>query len=171
MFPGVWEGFHGENVGIDGLNQISFGVRLVLGAQIIARVNDRICRRPKRRNNNVGRPEFRFLQCSLALCWFWLHILVRVKRRSKSALDRTKHWNRDLRRWIHCLLVVHVYFARSWKPSSLFFFSSSPLLWDVQPWPGIGFVLIKVVICRYACFKAIDKEWCGVLGLVFRDLM
>lgn len=58
-FPGVWEGVYGESVGVGGLNYLSLGVGFVLGAQISARVNDRIYRRLKHRNNDVGRPEFR----------------------------------------------------------------------------------------------------------------
>jgi MFS family permease len=55
-FPGVWEG---ENVGIGGLNYLSLGIGFALGAQIIARISDRIYQRLKHRNNEIGRPEFR----------------------------------------------------------------------------------------------------------------
>lgn len=57
--PGVWEGVYGENIGIAGLNYISLGLGSALGAQVNARVSDRIYRRLKHRNDNVGRPEFR----------------------------------------------------------------------------------------------------------------
>ena len=40
-------------------NYISLGLGFFLGTQVCAPINDRIYRRLKRRNNNVGRPEFR----------------------------------------------------------------------------------------------------------------
>ncbi|OAG37112.1 hypothetical protein AYO21_08647 [Fonsecaea monophora] len=58
-FPTVWEGIYGESVGVGGLNYISLGVGFFLGTQICAPINDRIYRKLKKRNNNVGRPEFR----------------------------------------------------------------------------------------------------------------
>lgn len=58
-FPGVWEGVYGEDVGIAGLNYISLGVGFVLGAQVNARMSDRIYHRLKMKRNNTGAPEFR----------------------------------------------------------------------------------------------------------------
>jgi multidrug resistance protein len=58
-FPTVWKDQYGESVGIGGLNYISLGVGFFLGTQICAPINDRIYRRLKKRNNNIGRPEFR----------------------------------------------------------------------------------------------------------------
>lgn len=58
-FPGLWESVYHESVGIGGLNYISLGVGFFLGAQIGARMTDQIYRRLKRKNNNIGRPEFR----------------------------------------------------------------------------------------------------------------
>ncbi|KIW88869.1 uncharacterized protein Z519_10353 [Cladophialophora bantiana CBS 173.52] len=58
-FPEVWQGIYQESVGIGGLNYISLGVGFFLGTQICAPINDRIYRRLKSRNNDVGRPEFR----------------------------------------------------------------------------------------------------------------
>ena len=58
-FPTLWEGTYHENVGIGGLNYISLGIGFFLGTQICAPINDRIYRRLKKRNNNIGRPEFR----------------------------------------------------------------------------------------------------------------
>lgn len=58
-FPGVWEGVYGESVGIAGLNYISLGVGFVLGAQVNARVSDRIYHWLKMKRNNTGAPEFR----------------------------------------------------------------------------------------------------------------
>ncbi|EXJ95583.1 hypothetical protein A1O1_00705 [Capronia coronata CBS 617.96] len=58
-FPTVWEETYHESVGVGGLNYISLGVGFFLGTQISAPINDRIYRRLKKRNNNVGKPEFR----------------------------------------------------------------------------------------------------------------
>ena len=58
-FPPLWEIQYGESVGIGGLNYISLGVGLFLGTQVCAPINDRIYRRLKKQNKNVGRPEFR----------------------------------------------------------------------------------------------------------------
>ena len=58
-FPGVWQGIYGESVDIGGLNYLSIGIGFWLGAQINTRLNDRIYNRLKKRNKNVGRPEFR----------------------------------------------------------------------------------------------------------------
>jgi len=58
-FPGLWSSVYRESVGIGGLNYISLGVGFFLGAQVSAPINDRIYRHLKRKNNNVGRPEFR----------------------------------------------------------------------------------------------------------------
>lgn len=58
-FPSVWENAYSESVGIGGLNYIAIGIGFFLGTQICAPLNDRIYRRLKKRNGNVGRPEFR----------------------------------------------------------------------------------------------------------------
>ena len=58
-FPGLWTGVYGENAGIGGLNYISLGLGFFLGTQITAPLNDRLYRKLKKRNNGVGRPEFR----------------------------------------------------------------------------------------------------------------
>ena len=58
-FPDLWENVYHESIGIGGLNYCSLGIGFFLGTQICAPINDRIYRRLKRRNNNVGRPEFR----------------------------------------------------------------------------------------------------------------
>ena len=58
-FPTVWKDVYHESVGIGGLNYISLGVGFFLGTQICAPINDRIYRKLKLRNNNIGRPEFR----------------------------------------------------------------------------------------------------------------
>ncbi|KAL6713530.1 hypothetical protein ACLMJK_008995 [Lecanora helva] len=58
-FPTLWETVYKESVGVGGLNYISLGVGFFLGAQITAPINDRVYRRLKFKNNNVGRPEFR----------------------------------------------------------------------------------------------------------------
>jgi MFS family permease len=58
-FPPLWEGVYGESVGIGSLNFISMGLGFFLGTQICAPLNDLIYRRLKKKNNNVGKPEFR----------------------------------------------------------------------------------------------------------------
>ncbi|KAF2131832.1 MFS general substrate transporter [Dothidotthia symphoricarpi CBS 119687] len=58
-FPGLWENQYGESVGIGSLNFISMGLGFFLGTQITAPLNDMLYRRLKKRNNGVGKPEFR----------------------------------------------------------------------------------------------------------------
>jgi len=58
-FPMVWTGVYHESVGIGGLNYISMAGGFLAGTQICAPFNDRIYRIFKKRNNNVGKPEFR----------------------------------------------------------------------------------------------------------------
>jgi multidrug resistance protein len=58
-FPGLWENEYNESVGIGGLNYISLGVGFFIGTQTCAPLQDRIYRVLKKRNNGVGKPEFR----------------------------------------------------------------------------------------------------------------
>ncbi|KAJ5594644.1 uncharacterized protein N7459_000852 [Penicillium hispanicum] len=60
-FPTLWTSpnYYNESTGIGGLNYISLGIGFWAGSQICARLNDRIYRRLKSRNGNIGRPEFR----------------------------------------------------------------------------------------------------------------
>lgn len=58
-FPILWTERYHQSVGIGSLNFISMGVGFFLGTQITAPINDRLYRRLKKRNNGVGRPEFR----------------------------------------------------------------------------------------------------------------
>ncbi|KAG9591916.1 MFS multidrug transporter-like protein, partial [Aureobasidium melanogenum] len=58
-FPGLWTGVYGESTGIGGLNYIALGLGFFLGTQIGAPLNDYFYRRLKKKNNNVGRSEFR----------------------------------------------------------------------------------------------------------------
>ncbi|KAF2265303.1 MFS general substrate transporter [Lojkania enalia] len=58
-FPLLWTARYGESTGTGSLNFISMGVGFFLGTQICAPINDAIYRKLKRRNNNIGRPEFR----------------------------------------------------------------------------------------------------------------
>ena len=58
-FPDVWEGVYGENVGVGGLNYISLAGGYLLGAQVTVAVNDKVYRRLKHKNHDIGRPEFR----------------------------------------------------------------------------------------------------------------
>ncbi|KAG0652879.1 Efflux pump vrtL [Hyphodiscus hymeniophilus] len=58
-FPALWEREYSESVGIGGLNYISLGVGFFLGTQLCAPFQDKIYRALKKRNNGVGKPEFR----------------------------------------------------------------------------------------------------------------
>src|ERR1700760_319433 len=58
-FPRLWTEKYGEGIGVGSLNYISLGIGFWFSGQITAPLNDRIYRRLKRRNGNVGRPEFR----------------------------------------------------------------------------------------------------------------
>ncbi|KAL8996588.1 MAG: hypothetical protein Q9169_003927 [Polycauliona sp. 2 TL-2023] len=58
-FPVLWTGQYHESVGIAGLNYISLGVGFTLGAQILSPLNDRIYRILKKKNGDIGEPEYR----------------------------------------------------------------------------------------------------------------
>lgn len=58
-FPRLWNDIYGMSVGIGSLNFISMAVGFFLGTQITAPLNDALYRRLKKRNNGVGKPEFR----------------------------------------------------------------------------------------------------------------
>lgn len=60
-FPTLWTNVYHESIGIGGLNYISLGTGLFIGTQICAPTQDRIYRVLKKRNNGVGKPEFRVL--------------------------------------------------------------------------------------------------------------
>lgn len=58
-FPRLWETVYGQSVGIGSLNFISMGLGFFLGTQICAPLNDALYRRLKKKNNGIGKPEFR----------------------------------------------------------------------------------------------------------------
>lgn len=58
-FPGLWRDVYDESVSIGGLNYISMGIGLFLGAQAMGPLNDAIYKRLKAKNAGVGKPEFR----------------------------------------------------------------------------------------------------------------
>ena len=60
-FPDLWTSpdYYNESVGIGGLNYIALAVGFIIGAYICVPSQDRIYALMKRRNNGVGRPEFR----------------------------------------------------------------------------------------------------------------
>ncbi|KAL8892891.1 MAG: hypothetical protein Q9205_005556 [Flavoplaca limonia] len=58
-FPVLWTGQYHQSIGIAGLNYISLGVGFTLGAQILSPLNDRIYRILKKKNDGVGKPEYR----------------------------------------------------------------------------------------------------------------
>ena len=58
-FPALWTGQYHQSVGIAGLNYISLGLGFTLGAQNLSPLNDRIYRILKKKNDGVGKPEYR----------------------------------------------------------------------------------------------------------------
>jgi MFS family permease len=58
-FPTLWQDEYHESIGIGGLNYISLAMGFFIGTQICAPCQDRIYRALKKRNNGVGKPEFR----------------------------------------------------------------------------------------------------------------
>ncbi|QRW03446.1 major facilitator superfamily transporter [Ceratobasidium sp. AG-Ba] len=58
-FASIWTTRYGQSVGIAGLHYIFMGAGFTLGAQIGARVLDRIYNYLKKRNDNVATPEMR----------------------------------------------------------------------------------------------------------------
>jgi len=58
-FSNLWVQRYHESRGISGLNYVSLGLGPIVGAQISALVNDRIYRDLKKKNNDIGQPEFR----------------------------------------------------------------------------------------------------------------
>ncbi|CAK1358839.1 putative transporter [Cercospora beticola] len=58
-FPAVWRTQYNESVSIGGLNYISLGLGFLIGTQIAAKFADRIYKRLKAKNNDIGRSEFR----------------------------------------------------------------------------------------------------------------
>ncbi|RMZ82169.1 hypothetical protein DV738_g1860, partial [Chaetothyriales sp. CBS 135597] len=58
-FPSLWQTSYHESVGIGGLHFISLGLGFFTGTQVGARISDEIYPRLKKRNNGIGRPEFR----------------------------------------------------------------------------------------------------------------
>lgn len=69
-FPSLWTDVYHESIGIGGLNYISLGLGFFLGTQITAPINDRIYRKLKKKNNGVGKPEYR-----VPLMYFSSHFL------------------------------------------------------------------------------------------------
>lgn len=58
-FPMLWTQRYHQSEGTGSLNFIAMGLGFFLGAQTCAPLMDRIYRRLKKRNNGVGKPEFR----------------------------------------------------------------------------------------------------------------
>lgn len=58
-FPVVWHDQYFESTGIGGLNYISLGIGFLLGTQIAAQFADKIYKKLKAKNNDIGRSEFR----------------------------------------------------------------------------------------------------------------
>lgn len=58
-FPRLWVERYHAYISMSGLHFISAGVGLVLGAQVCALFQDRICRRVQRGNGGVSESEYR----------------------------------------------------------------------------------------------------------------
>jgi multidrug resistance protein len=58
-FPVVWTQWYGERTDIGGLNYISLGLGFFIGTQIAAKTADRIYKKLKAKNGDVGKSEFR----------------------------------------------------------------------------------------------------------------
>jgi multidrug resistance protein len=58
-FPTLWSMRYHQSVGVGSLHFIAMGLGFFLGTQISAPLNDIIYRRLKKKNNDVGKPEFR----------------------------------------------------------------------------------------------------------------
>lgn len=57
--PGIFENVYHEKTSIGGLHYIALGVGLTLASQINARFMDRVYIHYKKKNADVGEPEFR----------------------------------------------------------------------------------------------------------------
>ncbi|KAL8955854.1 MAG: hypothetical protein Q9183_006502, partial [Haloplaca sp. 2 TL-2023] len=58
-FPVLWTKRYHQSIGIAGLNYLSVAVGFTLGVRILSPLNDRFYSMLKRKNNGVGKPEFR----------------------------------------------------------------------------------------------------------------
>lgn len=63
----IFVGVYRESAGLAGLNYIGFGLGLSISAQLNARFMDTIYKYFKRKNGNIGRPEFRLRMMSVRL--------------------------------------------------------------------------------------------------------
>ena len=77
--------YYNESIGIAGLNYLALAIGYFLGSQISARFNNWLYRRLKKKNNGVGKPEFRIpvmLPCTvllpIGLFWFGWSAEARV---------------------------------------------------------------------------------------------
>lgn len=127
-FPRLWTGQYRMSAGIGSLNFISMGAGFFLGTQITAPLNDMLYRRLKRRNNGVGKPEFRVpimvpasLLVPAGLFWYgWsaqadLHWIVstlfytpiRHHRRSANDFLDAEYWRSAVLRRRHHRIPVY----------------------------------------------------------------
>ena len=58
-FPRLWDEKYHQSIGTGGLNYLSLGIGFFLASQTCARLQDRVYRQLKEKNNDVGLPEFR----------------------------------------------------------------------------------------------------------------
>lgn len=79
IYPKLWTEVYHQDTTTASLNYLSFGSGLVIGANVGGQINDRVYTYLKRKNNGVGRPEFRvpgmvigtLLAPAGLLCWGW----------------------------------------------------------------------------------------------------
>lgn len=61
--PSIFEGVYQQSVGIAGLHYIALGVGLTSASQLNARSLDKVYMYFKKKNGDVGKPEFRLRSC------------------------------------------------------------------------------------------------------------
>lgn len=84
-FPEIWTEWYGESVSIGGLNYLSIAIGSFVGLILNLFFIDRIYRKLKARNNDIGRPEFRMptmfigsIMVSIGLFWYGWSVQARL---------------------------------------------------------------------------------------------
>lgn len=66
--PTIFEGIYKQEVGIAGIHYLALGIGLVGGSQICAYWQDRIYVKLQKKNDDIGKPEFRLRELSFNSC-------------------------------------------------------------------------------------------------------
>lgn len=106
-FPTVWQGVYQESVGVGGLNYLSLGIGFFLGAQTAGQVVDRIYRRLRPKNNDIGGPEFRIPLTFVGSCLIPIGLLWYGWSVEAKTLDCAEYRNCYIRRRSHDLDAVY----------------------------------------------------------------